>query len=183
MDVMDEAGLQGEGEIECIDIDITGKSDSFIFQFDSAMAQIRDFHRDRGYRSGSYYPDVDAKTAQYVWYPKEDRVVLRSEEEPIRIFGGEADFEGELVIRPNGMIGNGALTLGQVRIESDSIKFNEMDFVAPIANFIIIDKEDPSLYHFLAQNVKVDYDVYYHKSTFTSGSTEQRSLAFFPIHE
>jgi hypothetical protein len=181
--VMDGTGLQGEGEIECLDIDVKVKSDSFIFHFDSVMAQVRNFHRDRGYRSGSYYPDVDASTAQYVWYPQKDKVVLRSEDEPIRIFGGEGDFEGELVIRPNGMIGNGALTLGQVRIESDSIKFNEMDFVAPVANFIIIDKEDPSLYHFLAQDVKVDYDVYYHKTKFASSNNDQQSLAFFPIHE
>lgn len=181
--VMDGAGLQGEGEIECLDIDVKVKSDSFIFHFDSVMAQVKNFHRDRGYRSGSYYPDVDAATAQYVWYPQKDKVVLRSEEEPIRIFGGEGDFEGELIIRPNGMIGNGALTLGQIRIESDSIKFNEMDFFAPTANFIIIDKEDPSLYHFLAQDVKVDYDVYYHKTKFASKNDTSQSLAFFPIHE
>ncbi len=181
--VMDGVGLQGEGEIECLDIDIKVQSDSFIFHFDSVMAQVKNFHRDRGYRSGAYYPDVDASTAQYVWYPQKDKVVLRSEEDPIRIFGGEGKFEGELVIRPNGMIGNGALTLGQVRIESDSIRFNEMDFVAPVANFIIIDKEDPSLYHFLAQDVKVSYDVYYHKTQFTSSHDDRQSMAFFPIHE
>lgn len=179
---LDGSGLHGDGRIEVYDIDVTVESDSFIFHFDSAMAVIQDFHRDRGFREGNYYPEVDAKTAQYVWYPYEDRVVLRSIGEPLQIFGGEAQFDGMLTIRPEGMIGNGAITLGQIRIESDSILFNEMDFNAPSADFIIQDKEDPQLYHFVAEDVKVNYDVYEHKSIFETKDVE-KTLAYFPIHQ
>jgi hypothetical protein len=180
---LDRSGLHGAGKIEALDLDVTVESDSFVFHFDSVMAVVENFHRDRGFRSGSYYPEVDASIAQYTWYPQIDKVTMQSIGEPMKIFGGEGDFVGELTIQPDGMIGNGILTLGQVRVESDSIIFNEMDFKSPEATFVIIDEEDPELYHFLARNVQVDYDVYYHKSQFRSQGVDQRSLAFFPIHQ
>lgn len=179
--IMDGMGLRGRGELECLSIDVRVQSDNFIFHFDSVMADIQDFHRDRGFRSGSYYPQVDASTARYVWYTKEDRLTLQSTGVPIKIFGGEADFEGKLTIRPDGMIGDGVLTLGQVRIEGDSILFKEMEFAAPGSNFVIIDKANPNLLHFVAKNVNVFYDVYEHASGFESRLGGQ-STASFPIH-
>jgi hypothetical protein len=178
---MDGGALWGKGKLEVLDTDVEVKSDSFIFHFDSTFAVIRDFHRDRGYRAGAYYPEVDASEAEFIWYTKEGRVVLRSLDSPIKIFGGEGDFEGELTIMEKGMIGSGVMTVGQIKIEDDSIMFNEMDFFSDGSKFIIIDEDDPSQYHFVAENVHVDYDVYSHSTIFETRSVG-KALAYFPLH-
>ncbi|MFK7973020.1 MAG: hypothetical protein AB8F95_21800 [Bacteroidia bacterium] len=179
--VIDGSALWGAGKLEVLDSDVQVLSDSFIFHFDSTMAEIRDFHRDRGFRSGNYYPEVDASKAQFTWYTKEGRVTLRSLDEPIKIFGGEGDFEGEITIREDGMIGNGVMTVGQIRIEDDSILFNEMDFYADDSKFIIIDDDNPEEYHFVAEDVHVDYDIYSHSTTFETKKIG-KALAYFPLH-
>lgn len=178
---IDGSALWGNGTLEVLDSDLEVKSDSFIFHFDSTMAVVRDFHRDRGFRKGAYYPEVDASKAEFVWYNKEGRVVLRSLDEPIKIFGGEGDFEGEITIREDGMIGSGVMTVGQIRIEDDSLMFNEMDFYADDSKFVIIDENDPTQYHFVAEDVHVDYDVYSHSTIFETKKVG-KALAYFPLH-
>ncbi|MEM6262513.1 MAG: hypothetical protein AAGI38_08405, partial [Bacteroidota bacterium] len=179
---MDGNGLQGNGRLEVIDIDMIVESDSFMFHFDSVMATVQNFRRESGYRNGNYYPELDASSARYIWYTKENRVTLESLDEPIRVFGGEAEFTGRLNITPGRVIGNGSVVLGQVKIEGDSILFNEMDFSSASSDFVILDEFEEGLVHFKAENVQVNYDVYDHVSNFSTTEVGN-AQASFPIHQ
>lgn len=177
---LDGSGLHGAGRLE--HMGTVAISDSFVFHFDSVMAQIKDFSLRRGFRNGHYVPDVEAETAGYVWYTKEDKMTLSSGEKPIKMFAGEGEFQGVLTMSDQGLVGNGSVTLGQARITGDSIRFKEMDFEASDAIFTIVDEEDKELNHFIASGLEVKYDVWRHRATFETDSVG-KALATFPIHQ
>ncbi len=177
---LDSKGLQGKGTMEYLGT--VAKSDTFVFHFDSCMANINYFNLRRGFRGGVYFPQVDAVSGDYKWYTKQDKLTLSSTYEAISVFGGEGKFTGTLAITPQGMIGDGTIVLGQVMISDDSIVFNEMDFKADGAEFAIIDEDDPEKKLFLAQGVTVGYDVYRHRTNFETKEAG-KTLAAFPEHQ
>ncbi|WNJ21080.1 hypothetical protein [Pontibacter sp. G13] len=180
---LDGNGLQGNGTIEYLGT--IAESDSFVFHFDSVMAEVRHFNLRRGFRGGVYFPEVDAKSGIYKWFTKDSTVAMTSVDSAFNVFNGEAQFEGTLSITPKGMIGDGEITLGQIRIRSDSLVFKDRDFMAPKADFIVVDEDDPDMIHFLAEDVNVTYDVWRHKSSFESLpiSDSVASIAHFPMHQ
>ncbi|TAE46907.1 MAG: hypothetical protein EAZ89_19080 [Bacteroidetes bacterium] len=178
--ILDGSGLRGNGSMEYLGT--VAKSDSFVFHFDSVMAQVNYFNLQRGYRGGVYFPQVDANSAVYKWYTKKDALSLSSDYEALTIFGGQAKFTGTLSITPKGMIGDGEVVLGGVRVRGDSIVFNEMDFSTQNSDFIVTDPSDSTKVHFVANNVSIKYDVRMHTSSFESKQAAPE-LATFPIHK
>ena len=179
--ILDGKGLRGNGDIEYLGT--IAKSDSFVFHFDSVMAEVHYFNLRRGYRGGVYFPHVEANSALYKWYTKDSALSVTSTEyENLSIFNGEAEFSGTLSISEEGMVGTGEITLGQVKVIGDSIVFNEMDFYGKNTEFVIVDEEDPDQIHFRAIDVSVEYDVWRHSSTFESKEVGAQ-LAEFPKHQ
>lgn len=179
---LDGSGLHGDGRLE--HLGTTAVSDSFVFHFDSVMAQVSNFDLRRGFRNGYYVPDVEAETADYVWYTKEDKLSLTSTSatKPIKMFAGEGKFVGTLTMSKEGLVGNGSITLGQAKISGDSIRFKEMDFEVSNGMFTIVDEEDSVLNHFIADGLEVKYDVWSHRASFVADSVG-KALATFPIHQ
>ena len=177
---LDSRGLRGKGRIEYLGT--IAKSDSFVFHFDSVMAQVNYFNMQRGYRGGVYFPQVDAETAVYKWYTKDSALAVSSVYDALSIFDGEAEFNGTLSITEKGMIGDGEITVGQIRVKGDSLVFNDLDFMAEDSDFIVVDKDDPEIIHFEAKNVNITYDVWKHISKFESKDVG-REMASFPLHQ
>lgn len=177
---LDGNGLTGGGSIEYLGT--VAKSDSFVFHFDSVMAQVSYFNLKRGYRGGVYFPKVEANSALYRWYTKDSVLAIESDYEAIGIFDGEGAFTGRLSITKEGMVGDGEITLGQIKVVSDSLVFGDMEFMAPHSDFVVIDKDDPEITHFIAKNVDITYDVYRHSSSFESKEIGAE-IASFPIHK
>ncbi len=176
---LDGDGLRGDGSIEYLGT--VAKSDSFVFHFDSVMATVSYFNLKRGYRGGVYFPKVEANSALYRWYTKDSILAIQSQYESIGVFDGEGQFTGTLSISKDGMIGDGEIMMGQIKVVGDSLVFGDMEFTAPNSDFVVVDKEDPELIHFVAKNVDITYDVFRHNSTFESKQVGQE-LASFPIH-
>lgn len=177
---LDGNGLQGNGRVEYLGT--VAKSDSFVFHFDSVMAEVNYFNLQRGYRGGVYFPEVDAASALYKWYTKDSVLAISSTYEALSVFGGEGMFTGTLSITPKGMVGDGEIILGQIKISGDSIVFNEMDFTADGCDFTVVDKDDAEIVHFIAKDVSVTYDVWRHTSKFETKEVG-KELASFPLHQ
>ncbi|MEM9985860.1 MAG: hypothetical protein AAF804_12290, partial [Bacteroidota bacterium] len=182
---LDQGGLNGNGRIEYLGT--IAQSDSFVFHFDSVMANVSYFSLKRGYQGGVYFPEVKANSAIYTWYTKEDALSVESDYESLSLFGGEGLFTGVISISKQGMVGDGELKLGQIKLASDSIFFDRnvygKDIVTvPTGDFIVLDQEqvegeDSVL--FIAQDVSIEYNVGDHQSTFTKLDSSQQ-LANFP---
>jgi len=178
--ILDNNGLQGDGTIEYLGT--IAASDSFVFHFDSVMAEVHSFNLRRGYRGGVYFPHVDAANALYTWYTKENALSVRSKYEELVLFEGQAQFTGELSITEKGMVGTGEIVLGPVKVRGDSIVFSEMDFKAADSDFIVLDEDDPTITHFIASNVDIEYNVRRHESKF-GPKAGRLQTADFPIHK
>lgn len=176
---LDGQGLHGNGSIEYLGT--VAKSDSFVFHFDSVMAEVSYFNLQRGYRGGVYFPKVEANSALYRWYTKDSVLSIESRYEAIGIFEGEAQFTGTLSISEKGMVGDGEIVLGQIKIVSDSLAFGDMEFTAPHSDFVILDQNDSTQVEFIAKNVDITYDVFRHNSSFQARQVGQE-LAAFPQH-
>ncbi|MCB0843380.1 MAG: hypothetical protein KDE26_09020, partial [Bacteroidetes bacterium] len=177
---LDGRGLMGDGRIEYLGT--IAKSDSFVFYFDSVKAKVNYFNMQRGYRGGVYFPQVDAQTAVYTWYTKDSLLSIEAEYEALSIFDNEAQFTGTLFITDKGMVGDGEITVGQIRVRGDSLVFNDLDFKSKNSDFIVVDKDDPEIIHFEAKDVSITYDVWRHISKFESKDIGKQ-LAHFPLHK
>lgn len=178
--ILDGKGLRGDGEIEYLGT--MARSDSFVFHFDSVMAEVQYFNLKRGYRGGVYFPHVEANSALYKWYTKDSALAISSTYEALSVFNGKGKFTGTLSITERGMVGEGEIAMGQVKIRGDSIVFNEMDFSTENSDFIIVDEEDSTETLFIAKNVDISYDVWRTSSTFESKEVGAE-LAQFPKHK
>lgn len=178
--VLDGSGLHGNGRLEHMGTVV--QSDSFTFHFDSVMAVVHDFSMERGYRRGAKFPAVASKSGIYKWYTKENMLSIESKDQPIDMFEGAGSFTGVLKISENGMTGNGSILIGQIEITGDSLVFSDYELDAANARFAIVDEADPGLYHFVADDVKVNYDTYRMETSFESQEALP-TLAVFPIHE
>ncbi len=177
---LDGKGLQGGGTVEYLGT--IAKSDSFVFHFDSVMAEVHYFNMRRGYRGGVYFPQVDATSAQYKWFTKDSVLQVSSTVDALSIFDGEGKFSGTLSISEKGMIGTGELVIGEVKVVGDSIVFHDMDFEVRKGDFIVLDETDPEKALFIASDVEIKYDVRRFQSSFET--SEVASLkADFPIHQ
>jgi hypothetical protein len=177
---LDGSGLQGNGTVEYLGT--VAKSDSFVFHFDSVMAEVHEFNMRRGYRGGVYFPEVTANTAQYKWFTKDSVLQVSSTYEALSVFGGEGQFTGTLSITHKGMVGTGDLVMGEIKVSGDSIVFHDMDFEVQKGDFIVLDESDPDKELFVASDVEISYDVRRHQSNF-----ETKEVAIlkgdFPIHQ
>lgn len=178
---LDNSGLRGNGRVEYLGT--VAQSDSFVFHFDSVMANVNYFSLKRGYQGGVYFPEVEANSAKYKWYTNQDALTVKSDYEALSMFGGEGAFTGTLSISKKGMVGDGDLRIGQVNIRSDSIFFDRSiygeDVVqAPRGDFIVMDEAGSADSLFIARDVKIDYNVGQHQSTFAQADTQ--GLAEFP---
>jgi len=177
---LDSYGLHGNGTVEYLGT--VAKSDTFTFHFDSVMARVSYFNLKRGYNKGVYFPEVNAQNALYTWYTKDSALKIRSDYEALSVFGGEGLFEGTLSITQRGMTGDGVLLMGGVKVDGDEIIFNEYDFLAEEADFILVDGNEENPAHFVAHKARIQYDVRRHTSTFESNDASAESSEF-PLHQ
>ena len=181
--ILDGSGLHGKGRLEHDGMLI--HSDSIIFHFDSVMAQVDSFDLRRGFRKGVYFPEATAENIVYKWYPKRDQVVVSTPDtdEAVDMFGGEAQFFGTLSVTPEGISGDGRIVVGHVEVSSEDIKFNDKDFSTENGQFAIIDTLNPKVYHFIADDVNISYDIWRHESEFEPAGGKKGDMANFPIHK
>lgn len=175
--ILDGSGLKGKGKLEYLHT--TTLADSFKFFFDSVTAVTKSFVLPGGEREGAWFPDIKATQVDFKWLTKEDKVILKSDEKnPIVLFEGEGSFVGELVITPQGLKGNGTITMNNVAITSDELIFQEKDFKATKGTFEVKNQIDPTKTQYKAEEVRIEYDVKSHHSTFQSVEMGKANSSF-----
>lgn len=173
---MDMYGLHGKGKIEYLETTTT--SDTFVFHFDSCFAYTKTFDMRRSY----HIPEVKGERTDFRWYVNKDKLEITTIDKPLQVFGGEATFEGKMIITPKGVLGKGTMTSGSVSITSDSMVIDEMEFYTFDGTFALHDDDTLDLNHFIADHVDIKYDVRRHETSFQSKENGV-AHASFPIHK
>lgn len=173
---MDNFGLHGKGEVHYLTSQV--QADTFIFHFDSCMAEKARLILPQSQYALTKYPKVEAEELRFKWYPYEGRMVLETGNKPAILYGGEATFRGQLVYTPEGLKANGHLETGDVRITSSSFAFSPETFKAVEATFAIINPKNKKDTLFLAESIELDYSIKAHQGDFVSMRVGEPNIHF-----
>ncbi|MDW8236128.1 MAG: hypothetical protein RMK98_05880 [Bacteroidia bacterium] len=170
---MDNFGLHGSGEISYLTNRVM--ADTFVFHFDSCMAEKARMNLPASTYAMTRYPAAEGEGLRFIWYPYEGKVVVESGKKPLQLYGGQAKLQGRLIYTPEGLRGAGALEIADLRIQSQSFSIGAETFKAVDCQFAIIDsvKKDTLL---LARNMELDYALKTQQTIFNSMTVGETNI-------
>ena len=135
--VLNSKGLGAVGAIEYLGTKTY--SSAFIFFPDSMTTRASKFEIKKQ-TDGYQFPDVSSDSIYIQWYPQSDSMWVNNAQkkiakQAIRFYNESADFRGTLLVQPNGLTGQGSMTINNGQIISEKFKFMADEFVADTANF------------------------------------------------
>ncbi|MCX7764132.1 MAG: hypothetical protein N2253_04460 [Bacteroidia bacterium] len=163
---MDNFALHGQGGIHYLTGEV--QADTFIFHFDSCMAEKARLTLPQSQYALARYPKVEAESLRFKWYPYKNQMVLETSSKPAILYGGEATFRGKFIYTPEGLLADGVLETGEARIASANFTLLPESFKAGNSQFVLLDPKTKKDTIFVAQGVDLDYSVKTHQGDFLS---------------
>ncbi|MCS7297928.1 MAG: hypothetical protein RMK19_05610 [Bacteroidia bacterium] len=173
---MDNFGLHGRGEIQYL----TGvaQADTFVFHFDSCMAEKARFLLPQSQYALARYPKVEAESLRFKWYPYLGQMIVETGSQPARLYGGEATFRGKLVYTPEGLFADGLLETGEARIVSSNFTLYPENLRAGNSRFVLLDAKNKKDTVFYAESIDLDYSIKLHQGDFISLKVGEPTITF-----
>ena len=133
---MSQSGLRGSGRLEYLSA--TLESGDFLFLPDKVITTARSFaiQKDSAMVGNPETKGIDLAVE---WSPGQDRMIASGKENPLSIYG-DVKFDGNLQIDPDGLKGQGTLSMENFTISSDRFTFFQHSFEADQALFTLYDK-------------------------------------------
>lgn len=173
---MDNFALHGRGEVHYL----TGQvqADTFVFHFDSCMAEKARLILPQSQYALTRYPKVEAEDLRFIWYPYQGRMVLETGSKPAILYGGEATFRGRFIYTPEGLLADGTIETGEARIASANFTLLPENFRAGDSRFVLLDPKGKKDTAFIAEGVDLDYSVKTHQGDFLSLRVGEANISF-----
>ena len=130
-------------------------SDRFDFYLDSVTAAVQSFAMRERYGDVPF-PKAACGPLTLKWDVTIPQLYAVTSDEPIRMYDNTY-FRGKTMLSDQGLRGDGVLTFGLTRFESDHFEFDTRSFVADSSDFVLYD-EDGTTRAFLAMNYRVHVD-------------------------
>ncbi len=158
-------GLRGKGKVDYMFVDFDAKD--IIFFPDSMNAKTENFHMDKTFQNGVGFPLVDGTKNLIHWLPYSDSMFIKMTSDPFSMYEINASLEGDLVLSPNGLFGNGEFTWKEAQMISKQFAF-EADALEADTMSLEILAIDRDKVTFITPNVKGRVDFEARKGTFKS---------------
>ncbi len=155
--IMDRRGLRASGRIDHLNTTLTAKD--ILFTPDSVVAMGPQADIREATLGKTTVPKATVKDFKLNWSAKTDSMRITSTKSPFEIYKESgASFSGTMVVRHNGLFGDGQFDRPDADINSPSFSFEKTKFSAGDAEFRIKSKTvtKPSL---LANFVNVNFDM------------------------
>ncbi len=168
---LSNAGLHGKGKLSYIGAEIN--SEDITFQLDRATASADVFNLEEE-RSFRILPQVRGNQVNIDWRPYADSLLINStEKEPFHLFkSGEHDFDGTLVLTPEGLKGSGQLDWPAASMNSAAIDFGTFSAQADTADVRIRSLESDERLALSTTNVNASLDFEKGVGTFNNNTNE-----------
>ena len=127
-------GLKGKGLLEYLTSET--RSDEFIFLPDSANSLAQNFIINNQI-SPIEYPNVEGDNIQQHWLPFCDSMQINSNDEKLLMYDNQVNFEGELVLTPKKLCGNGKLEFADALMSSNLFNFYNHAFDSDTTDFAL----------------------------------------------
>jgi hypothetical protein len=147
-------GLKGEGVIEYINSSTI--ADDITFFPDSLHAHAESLDM-QAQTTPVKYPDVQGKNNKIKWYPYVDKFYAKSIDEKFIMFEQQSSMEGELMLTPQGLEGEGVMDIEQSKTYSEHFTYDRHYIDADTANFELFGADQLDI-DFATNNVKAHID-------------------------
>ena len=171
---LDSRGLTGKGTLNYLTS--ASSSDEIVFYPDSATYTAIGFSVAEK-TSDTEFPEVLSSGNSITWYPYADELYVYNAAEPFKMFKGQADLEGDLVLKPTGLNGKGKIIMEGAELDAGIYTFSSEEIMADTVNFYLKSLHTEG-YTVLAENMRAHVDFNTETGTFTSN--EDFTLVSFP---
>ncbi|PHI20862.1 hypothetical protein CEQ90_05720 [Lewinellaceae bacterium SD302] len=156
---LNNSGLRGIGKLDYLGAVV--EAEDFKFRLDNTTASARQFNleEDRGEKD---HPQIRGQEVTIEWRPYADSLMINSSKEtPFDMYqSGDHNFDGLLVLTPEGVKGTGKLSWSAATMSSEAIDFGAFRADADTANVQINSLESDDRLALKTENVnaKVNFD-------------------------
>ncbi|MFT5833785.1 MAG: hypothetical protein ACI97N_001414 [Cognaticolwellia sp.] len=163
-------GLTGEGTVSYLGATIN--SDDILFKPNSLSATSKSFDVEEQI-SPVEFPNIHGEEVTVNWKPYKDSMYVRSvdKDKPFEIFNSTYKLDGEIIMTPGGVYGNGDFDWKDGLLYSKSMRFNTFSVDADTSNLNIKTQGDGDELAFSTKNVKSNIDFDKQLGKFKSNST------------
>lgn len=169
-------GFYGKGQLDVESASYL--SDHFDFYPDSVVAATDSFAMHERL-DGVPFPKASGGPMDIHWDVTIPQLYAETKEEPICLFDSTF-FRGKTMLTDEGLRGDGVLTFGLTRFESDYFDFEARSFVADSSDFVLFD-EDGKTKAFLADNYRSHVNMGSKKVQFEY--LDEQSNLDFPLNQ
>ena len=147
-------GLTGNGELEYLSSNT--KSNEIYFFPDSAALFAQSFKLNR-VDEGIEFPDVENTEIFGLYEPYNDKYRIHKLKSDFYCYDKQANFDGDMVLKPTGLIGEGMMNLDNSQMKSEVFIFNANWFDADTADLSVF--TDLGEIAFKSNNLKTHIDL------------------------
>ncbi|MGC8865341.1 MAG: hypothetical protein ACP5O2_06415 [Bacteroidales bacterium] len=177
-------GFRGDGKLEYLTgisvTDTLNRADTtdFLFFPDQVLGQVLAFNLPEA-RKPVEYPQVSGRRIREDWRPYADLMVLKSQKYPFDMYKGIMRFEGNLILKPDGLDGQGDASFDRARLSSLAYSFGTNLMKADSAHFTLRTPDDKSI-ALQATNYDAEVDFDASKATFLA---QKQARVDYPAFE
>ncbi len=171
-------GLHGDGKIDYLTS--LGLSNDLLFLPDSMNSNINEWTNRKEILNGIEFPSVKAKDVYVHWEPKQDVMFVNKKTLDMDMYDGQSLLNGNLKLRPSGLIGDGIMTFSASELQSNLIRYKSDIFDADTSDFRLTSDNTAAL-AFSTNNVNSHIDFIQRVGEFKSNGGG--SYVSFPLNE
>ena len=167
---LDGGGLQGGGRLDFRTAH--AESDRFVLLPDSTKGLAQVFSNSES-AGPPPVPEAQGEGVDVLFEPRSDRISARTQDIPLRLFEGEAELEGGIVLGTEGMTGDGEMRFSGAVLGSRMFRFKRRHILADTAQFQLDQRVEGAL-AFKTDNVHCDIDFDARVGEFASNDGETK---------
>ena len=167
---LDGGGLQGGGRLDFRTAH--AESDRFVLLPDSTKGLAQVFSNTES-AGPPPVPETQGEGVDVLFEPRSDRISARTQDIPMRLFDGEAELQGGIVLGTEGMTGDGEMRFSGAVLGSQLFRFRRRHILADTARFQLDQRVEGAL-AFKTDNVHCDIDFDARVGEFASNDGETK---------
>jgi len=125
-------GLRGAGKIDYLTSDVD--ADYIIFFLDHMEGHSENFVLNKQ-KSPVEYPSVVGKDNTLRWNVEDDEFIVKKDTTNFEMYDGQGILDGDLIVKSDGLYGNGKLHIEKAKVSSDEFHFLQDGVLADTADF------------------------------------------------
>ena len=160
-------GLKGKGNFEYLTL--VANAEDILFFPDSMILQTNTLEI-KEVTSGIEFPNVLNNNTLIEYYPYDDELYAKMQEQEFNMYNNSAQLFGSLLMRPTGLTGEGTMKLEKAELVSKNFSYNANWFASESVDLVVYDNKIRNA--FSANNLRSYIDLKNRKGEFNSNGSD-----------